>query len=393
MENFISYTPTKVYFGKDTENSTGKYVREFGGSRVLLVYGGGSAVRSGLIGRIEESLKECGIEFQEFGGAQPNPTLAHAREGVKKALEMKADFILAVGGGSAIDTAKAIAHGNANPETDIWEFWQKRATLTKSTKVAAVLTIPAAGSEMSDSSVLTEEETCQKRGLSTQFNRCAFAVMDPVLAMTLPKYQLAAGVTDIMMHTMERYFIPNSHCMLTDEIAEGLLRTVIANGRIVVDHPQDYNAMAEVMWASSLSHNGLTGQGRPRDFSVHALGQAIGGKWNYTHGATLAAMWEAWAVYLYKDEGALPRFARFARKVWGVTEGDDLLAAEAGIKATVSFFREIGMPTNLKELGTIPTDEECEELAVEATRGGTRTLTQIRPLGKEEAVEIFKAAR
>ena len=393
MENFVNYTPTKVYFGRETELSTGKYIREFGGLKILIVYGGGSAVRSGLLGRIEKSLKAENLEFEEFGGAQPNPTLAHARLGVQKALDMKADFILAVGGGSSIDTAKAIAHGNANPGTDIWDIWQKKIPLVKSTKVAAVLTIPAAGSEMSDSAVLTDEETFQKRGLNTEYNRCVFAVMNPELAMTLPKYQLAAGITDIMMHTMERYFIPHSHAQLTDEIAEGLLRTVIYNGRLVMRDSANYDAMAEIMWASSISHNGLTGLGRPKDFSVHALGQALGGKWNYTHGATLAAVWKAWAEYLYKDEGALPRFARYARNVWHITNTEDEAAAKEGIEATVTYFHELGMPVTIEELGVVPTDKECEELANEATRGGTRTLTQIRPLGNKEAAEIFKLAR
>ncbi len=393
MENFINYTPTKVFFGKNTENEVGTHIREFGGNRVFVVYGGGSAVRSGLIGRIEAALKKSDLPFETFGGAKPNPTLSHAREGVKKAIEFRADFILAVGGGSAIDTAKAIAHGVANPETDIWDIWNHRAPLKKSTKVAAVLTIAAAGSEMSDSAVLTDEETDQKRGLNTEFNRCAFAVMNPELAMTVPKYQLAAGITDIMMHTMERYFIPHSHCDLTDEIAEGLLRTVIKNGRKVMKNEHDYNAMAEIMWSSSVSHNGLTGLGRKKDFSVHALGQAIGGKWDYTHGATLSAVWEAWARYLYLDEGALPRFARFARMVWGIDTPDDRTAAEEGISTTVAFFHELGMPITLAELGVRPTDEECWELAEEATRGGTRTLTQIRPIGTKEAAEIFRNAR
>ncbi len=393
MENFVSYTPTKVFFGKGTELEAGQHVREFGGKKVFVVYGGGSAVRSGLIGRIEESLKQEGLAFEEFGGAKPNPTLDHAREGIKRAIAFGADFILAVGGGSAIDTAKAIAHGTANAGTDIWEIWNGRAKLDKSMPVAAILTIPAAGSEMSDSAVLTDVEHDQKRGLSTEFNRCVFAIMNPELAMTLPKYQLAAGVTDIMMHTMERYFIPGSRCDLTDEIAEGLLRTVIKNGRRIMADQTNYDAMAEIMWSSSISHNGLTGLGRKKDFSVHALGQAIGGKWDYTHGATLSAVWEAWARSLYREEGALPRFARYARMVWGASSPDDLTAAEEGISVTVAFFHELGMPITITELGVTPTDEECEELAAEATRGDTRKLTRIKPLGQKETAEIFRNAR
>ncbi len=390
MQNFVQYAPTRVYFGKDTENETGSYLKKEGAQKVLIVYGGGSARKSGLIDRIENSLIHAGITFREFGGAKPNPTLAHAEEGVMKAVEMQADFILAVGGGSAIDTAKGIAHGAANPNKKLWDMWLNPASITKSLPVGAVLTIPAAGSEMSDSAVLTNEDTCEKKGLSTEFNRCRFAVMNPELAATLPAYQIAAGVTDIMQHTMERYFIPGSHADLTDEIAEGLLRTMIKNGRKVLADPADFDAMAEVMWCSSISHNGLTGLGRARDFSVHALGQAIGALYDSTHGATLAAVWKAWAEYLYED--APERFAQFARRVWGVTEEDDLAASRAGIEKTVAFFREIGMPVSISELGVHPTDEEYHRMAEHATKGGTVTLTQIRPLGVKETEEVLRNA-
>ncbi len=393
MKNFVQYTPTKVYFGKDTECEVGTYACAAGASRIFIVYGGGSVVRSGLLKRVEESLTAAGLSWKEFGGAKPNPTLAHARDGVREAIAFGADLILAVGGGSVIDTAKAVAHGNANPGTDIWEFWNGSVPLTVSTPVAAVLTIPAAGSEMSDSSVLTDEETDQKRGLSSEWNRCLFAVMNPELAMTLPDNQLAAGITDIMMHTIERYFIPGSDCDLTDEIAEGLLRTVIKNGRAVMQNKHDYHAMAEIMWASSVSHNGLTGLGRSRDFSVHALGQAIGGKYDSTHGATLSALWNAWADYVLQYENAVPRFARYARSVWHIEESDDAAAAREGITQTVAFFRSIHMPTTLSGLGVFPTDEDCAVLADEATRGDTRTLTQIHPLNKEDVIRIYQNAR
>ncbi len=393
MENFISYMPTKVYFGKDVENDIGSYVRQINKERVFIVFGGGSVERSGLLDRVKSSLLKEGISFMAFGGVKPNPTLKRAREGVKEALAFGADLILAIGGGSVIDTAKAIAHGNANPQTDIWDFWNGRVKLTCSTPVAAVLTIPAAGSEMSDSAVLTDEETEQKRGFSTEFNRCVFAVMNPALAMTLPKYQLAAGITDIMMHTMERYFIPNSDCDLTDEIAEGLLRTVIKNGAAVMEDEKNDHAMAEVMWASSISHNGLTGLGRNRDFSVHALGQAIGGKYDKTHGATLSAVWKAWAEYVCQFDEAIARFARFARQVWQIEEADDAFAAKMGIEATVAFFKKIGMPISLTELGISPSDEDCRTMALEATRNDKRTLTQIRPLTSMDAAVIFKNAK
>jgi alcohol dehydrogenase YqhD (iron-dependent ADH family) len=250
----VVHTPTEVIFGKEVEKETGETAKKYG-NKALLVFGKGSVIKSGLLERVEKSLSAAGIEYKEFGGAKPNPTLAHAKEGVKEALAFGADMIIGVGGGSAIDTAKAIAHGTANPENDLWELWTKKVPLTRSLPVGAVLTIAAAGSEMSDSAVLTNEEIGKKAGINTDFNRCRFAIVNPALGATLPKNQIAAGVTDIMMHTMERYFIPDSHCDMTDEIAEGLLRTVIKNGRIAVEDPANYDAMCEVFWASSLSHS------------------------------------------------------------------------------------------------------------------------------------------
>lgn len=393
MENFVQYAPTEVIFGKGTENQTGEEVKKWGGSRVLLVYGGGSAVRSGLIGRVEQSLTEAGIAYEEFGGVKPNPRLAFAEEGVQKALTFGADFILAVGGGSAIDTAKAIAHGTANPEEKLWDIWTRKVPLTRSLPVAAVLTIPAAGSEMSDSAVLTNEEIGKKAGINTPFNRCRFAVMNPELAATLPAYQVACGVTDIMMHTMERYFIPGIQCEMTDCIAEGLLRTVIRNGAKVYENPADYDAMAEVMWCGSLSHNNLTECGRGKDFSVHKLGHALSARYDVAHGASLAAVWGSWARYLYQDQ-ALGRFVQFAKNVWGISgEGkSEQETALAGIEKTEEFFRSIGMPVSLFQLGVQPGEQERMELSLDATMGDTVKLTRIRPLGAKEVNEIYQMA-
>lgn len=393
MENFVQYAPTEVIFGKGTENQTGEEVKKWGGSRVLLVYGGGSAVRSGLIGRVEQSLTEAGIAYEEFGGVKPNPRLAFAEEGVQKALAFGADFILAVGGGSAIDTAKAIAHGTANPEEKLWDIWIRKVPLTRSLPVAAVLTIPAAGSEMSDSAVLTNEEIGKKAGINTPFNRCRFAVMNPELAATLPAYQVACGVTDIMMHTMERYFISGIQCEMTDCIAEGLLRTVIRNGAKVYENPADYDAMAEVMWCGSLSHNNLTECGRGKDFSVHKLGHALSARYDVAHGASLAAVWGSWARYLYQDQ-ALGRFVQFAKNVWGISgEGkSEQETALAGIEKTEEFFRSIGMPVSLSQLGVQPGEQERMELSLDATMGDTVKLTRIRPLGAKEVNEIYQMA-
>ncbi|WP_022766344.1 iron-containing alcohol dehydrogenase [Butyrivibrio sp. XPD2006] len=389
MDNFRFYAPTEVIFGKEVEKETGETAKKYG-TKALLVFGKGSVVKSGLLERVEKSLADAGIAYQEFGGAKPNPTLAHAKEGIRAALSFGADMIIGIGGGSAIDTAKAIAHGAANPENDLWELWTRKVPLTKSLPVGAVLTIAAAGSEMSDSAVLTNEEIGKKAGINTDFNRCRFAIVNPALGATLPKNQIAAGVTDIMMHTMERYFIPDSHCDMTDEIAEGLLRTVIKNGRIAVEDPTNYDAMCEVFWASSLSHNNLTECGRGKDFSVHKLGHALSARYDVTHGDSLAAVWGSWAKELYKE--ALPRFARYARKVWEIAEADDEKAAVLGIEKTVEFFGSIGMPVSLRDLGIEPTEKDLSALSLDATMQDTVKLSRIRPLEAADVNRIYQNA-
>ncbi len=389
MDDFRYYAPTEVIFGRGAENKTGETAKKYG-KKALLVYGKGSVVKSGLLDRVHASLEEEGIEYKDFGGAKPNPTLAHAEEGIKEALDFSAEMIIGVGGGSAIDTAKAIAHGAANPSEKLWELWTKKVPLTKSLPVGAVLTIAAAGSEMSDSAVLTNEEIGKKAGINTDMNRCRFAIVNPELGATLPRNQIAAGVTDIMMHTMERYFIPDSKADMTDEIAEGLLRTVIKNGARIVEDPSDYDAMCEVFWASSLSHNNLTECGRGKDFSVHKLGHALSAKYDVTHGDSLAAVWGAWARELC--DGAIPRFAGYARKVFGVTEQDDAKAAMEGIDRTVDFFKSIGMPVSLSDLGLSPDDEDLKALALDATMQDTVKLSRIRPLDAAAVEKIYRAA-
>ncbi len=389
MENFRFYAPTEVIFGKDVENQIGITAKKYG-SKALLVYGKRSVVKSGLLERVEKSLTDEGIAYLEFGGAKPNPTLAHAEEGVEKAKSFGADMIIGIGGGSAIDTAKAIAHGAANPEDALWDLWTRKVPLNRSLPVGAVLTIAAAGSEMSDSAVLTNEEIGKKAGINTDYNRCRFAIVNPELGATLPKNQIAAGVTDIMMHTMERYFIPDINCDMTDEIAEGLLRTVIKNGRIIVEDPGNYDAMCEVFWASSLSHNNLTECGRGKDFSVHKLGHALSARYDVTHGDSLSAVWGAWAKELYK--GALSRFAKYARRVWEVTAADEEKAAIEGIDRTVDFFRSIGMPVSLQELGVSPSEEDISALALDATMQDTIKLSRIRQLDASDVEKIYRSA-
>lgn len=391
MQNFVQYTPTEILFGKDTQTQVGCEVKKWGGSRVFIVYGGGSVKKSGLLAQVEEALEKEGLVYEEFGGVKPNPRMSYAQEGVEKAIDFGADFLLAVGGGSSIDTAKAIAHGVANPDWSLEEIWAGKMTLTRSTPVGCVLTIAAAGSETSDSAVLTNEETGKKGGVSTSLNRPKFAIMNPELTYTLPKYQIACGVVDIMMHTLERYFIPNTSNQMTDEIAEGLLRIVIANGKKGWENPTDYDAMSEIMWAGSLSHNGLTGLGRARDFCVHKMGHTLGSKYDKAHGATLSALWGSWAAYVYENDPA--RFAHFAEKVWGITGENTEAAAKAGIQRTVAFFRELEMPTNLEELGIGEvTEEDLRELAMSATQDDTVTLSHIKPLHAEDVYQIMKRA-
>ncbi|MBR5923501.1 MAG: iron-containing alcohol dehydrogenase [Clostridia bacterium] len=388
MNDFRFFSPTEVVFGRDAENNTGEYAAKYG-SKAFVVYGEKSAVEIGLLSRVTKSLERAGVNFMLFGGARANPTLAHAEEGAKRAREFGADLIIGVGGGSAIDTAKAVAHGAANPGVDLWDIWTKKVPLNCSVPVGAVLSVPAAGSEMSDSAVLTNESIGKKAGINTDFNRCKFAVINPALGATLSKYQLGAGVADIMMHTLERYFIPDICAQLTDEIAEGLLRSVIKNGKEVICHPDNYEAMCEIFWASSLSHNNLTECGRGKDFSVHKLGHALSAKYGVTHGASLTAVWGAWANEVYRD--CIPRFEKYAKTVWGIKASDET-AAKEGIVRTVEYFREIGMPTSICELGVNPGEEDFSALAADATMNGSVKLSRIKPLGKAEVERIYKNA-
>ncbi len=392
MKNFVYYTPTKILFGRDTAKETGKEIAKLGGTRVLIVFGGGSVVRSGLLNTVEESIREAGLDYVEFGGAQPNPTLSHALEGMDLGKKENIDFVLAVGGGSSIDTAKGIADGIANQQCDFWELWSGKAPMEKTLPIGVVLTIAAAGSETSNSAVLTNEETGIKKGLTSDVHRPLFAVMDPALLATVPTYHIACGVVDIMMHTLDRYFVPDIPGQLTDEIAEGVLRTMISNGPAALKDPADYDAMAEVMWSGSVSHNEITGLGRgPRDFPVHGMTAPLSAHFDAIHGATLAAMWGHWAEYVY--ESASGRFARYARKVWGVTEEDDLAASREGIARTVEFFRSLEMPVSVKELmGRELTEEEIHSLAADATGNDTRKLCRAKPLGQAEVEEIYRNA-
>ena len=392
MFDFKYFTPTKVVFGKNTEEKVAELVQEFGGKKVLIHYGGGSVIRSGLMKRVTDKLDAAGIKYVMLGGAVPNPHLSLVYEGIELCKKEGVDFLLAVGGGSAIDSAKAIGYGLKN-EGDVWDFYDYKRTAKDSMPLGVILTLAATGSEMSDSSVITKEEGLVKRGYSSDFGRPKFAILNPELTMTLPDYQTACGCTDIMMHTMERYFTNGGNMELTDSMAEALLRTVKANALILARDPKNYDARAEVMWAGSLSHNGLTGCGNDGgDWMTHKLEHELGGLYDVAHGAGLAAIWGSWARYVYKN--CLPRFKRYALNVMGVeNKGTDEEIALKGIEAMEDFYREIKMPTNLRELGVKATDDDLKLMAHKCAVGVNGAKGSARLLREEDMLEIFRMSR
>ena len=392
MENFQYYTPTKVVFGKGTENETGQLAAEQGCRKVLVHYGSGSVVKSGLLDRIYKSLDEAGIPYVSLGGVVPNPRLSLVYEGIRLCQRENVDFILAVGGGSVIDSAKAIGYGVAD-HGDVWDFYEKKRAAEGCLPIGVVLTIAAAGSEMSDSSVITNENGWLKRGYSSNYARARFAVMNPELTMTLPKYQTASGCVDIMMHTMERYFNHCTNMEMTDGISEHLLRTVMKNAEILMTRPDDYDARAEIMWAGSLSHNGLTGCGTDGgDWASHQLEHELGGMFDVAHGAGLAAVWGSWARYVV--DAAPARFAKFAVNVMGVTPGStDMETARRGIEAMESFYRKLDMPVCLRDMDIEVSEEQMRELAEKCSHFGKRTIGCIKKLDKEDMYQIYRNAR
>ena len=360
MNNFVFCTPTKVIFGKGIEPTIGEHLRSFGAEKVLLHYGGGSAKRSGLLDRVTASLESAGLPYVELGGVAPNPKLSLIRKGIALCREEGVNFLLAVGGGSVIDSAKAIGVGLANG-CDPWDFIESKTAPAKCAPVGVVLTLSAAGSEMSNSDVITNDEN-----------------------------QTGCGIVDTMMHTLERYFTGDSDCDLTDRLAEGLLIAVRDAGRAAIANPEDYNARATLMWASSLSHNDVTGCGKNRKFPVHKIEHDISGVHdNVAHGAGLAVLFPAWAEYVLQYD--VMKFAQLAARVWGVEMNFDHpeVTAREGIRAMRAYFREIGMPTTMGELGISP--DGYEEIVEKTTLGGT-VLKSYLPLGREEILEIYRLA-
>ena len=394
MINFEYYTPTKIVFGRGVESRTGELARAFGAHKALIHYGGKSALASGLIGRIKASLDAAGVAHVELGGVVPNPHLGKVREGIELAKREGVDFLIAVGGGSVIDSAKAIGYGAAEPDHDVWELYDDAGTRkpAKCLPIGAVLTIAAAGSEMSNSSVITDEKTGLKRSCKSDLSRPRFAVMDPELTVTLPDFQTQSGCADILMHTMERWFNASGTLELTDAIAAGLMKTVMKNARILRDHPDCYEARAEVMWASSLSHNGLTGCGSDGgDWAVHKIEHELGGMFDVTHGAGLAAVWGSWARYVLPE--CPKRFAEFAVQVMGVAPAEsDEATARAGIEAVEAYYRSVGMPTNLRELGVTPTEQQIVRMAESAASVGGGRIGVVRRLDANDIAAIYRAA-
>ncbi|MCF2668795.1 iron-containing alcohol dehydrogenase [Faecalicatena contorta] len=391
MQNFNYYAPTRVVFGKGTENEVGKLIKEQNCKKVLVHYGGGSVIRSGLLDRVYTSLGAEGIAYTTLGGVVPNPRLSKVREGIELCQREGVDFILAVGGGSVIDSSKAIGYGLTN-EGDVWDFYAKKRTASACLPIGTILTISAAGSEMSDSSVITNEDGWIKRGYSSNYCRCKFAILNPELTYTLPDYQTQSGCVDIMMHTMERYLNHSTNMEMTDGISEALIRTVMKNSRILKQDPTNYEARAEVMWAGSLSHNGLTGCGTDGgDWASHQLEHELGGMFDVTHGAGLAAVWGSWARYVYKDRA--DRFAKLAENVLMVPHDDNLeKTALAGIEAMEDYYRSVDMPTSLRELGIEPTEEQIQELADKCSFQNTRTIGKVKVLNREDIAKIYRMA-
>ena len=392
MKDFNYYAPTRVVFGRESEARLPELVKQYGGSKVLIHYGGGSARRYGLLDKVEQMLNDAGIDFVELGGVVPNPLLSKVKEGIGLCCREGVDFILAVGGGSVIDSAKAIAYGGPY-EGDVWDFWDGKAVPQACLPVGVMLTIPAAGSEMSSSCVITQDEGMLKRGVNSDLCRCKFAIMNPERTYTLPPYQTAAGATDIMMHTMERYFSKYEDALLTDAIAEALLKTVKEAVPEVLKNPEDYRYRAAIMWASSLSHNDLTECGTEKDFACHKLEHELSGLFGVTHGAGLAAIWGSWARYVMDKH--LNRFVQFAVNVMGVRNDftDPRATALRGIEAIERFFDQIGMPTSIPGLiGRQATEEEIETLVAKCSRGGRMNIGAMEVLNPADMTAIYRLA-
>lgn len=356
MDNFTYCTPTKYVFGRGAELQAGTEAKASGMTRVLVVYGHGSARRSGVLDRVISSLQKAGIAVLELGGIDPNPTDPKVREGIGICRREKIDGIVAVGGGSAIDTAKAIAAG-AVYDGDFWDFWAGKAVISNALPVGTVLTIPAAGSEGSGNSVITLVEGNHKISLRTDFwLRPKWSLLNPELTFTLPPYQTASGIADMMAHIMERYFTPTTNVEVTDRVAEGVLKAIITEAPKVMADPDDYQARANIMWAGTLAHNGICGTGRVEDWTSHAMEHEISAVYGVTHGAGLAVVFPAWMTFMSKNRPG--KVAQLGRRVFGITSADDSTAAMETVMALKAFFGSLGLPVSFAALGVNNPDIE-----------------------------------
>ncbi len=389
MKDFVFYSPTKVVFGENAQQNVAECIGEFSGTRVLLHFGGKSAEKSGLLGEVETLLKKAGIEFVKLGGVVANPQLGKVKEGIKLCKAENIDFILAVGGGSVIDSAKAIAYG-VKYNGDVWDFYSRKAQAKDALPVGAILTMAAAGSEMSDASVITNDDGLLKRGYSSAYGHCKFALMNPKLTFTVSAYQTASGCADILMHTFERYFSVQGDSVLQDEIAQGLVKSVIVNAKIAVKDPENYNARSEIMWASTLSHNGTTGDRFLGDWACHQLEHELSALYGVAHGAGLAAVWPTWAKYVMDTD--FKRFAKLGRGVFGIDEPSDELAATMCVEKFREFFRQINMPVCVADMGISKTDYNPQLLAEKCSFFGTRSIGAFKKLNQTDMCNIYEKA-
>lgn len=388
MLNFEFYNQTNIVFGKDTEEQVGS-LTSAAGKKVLLHYGGKSIKASGLYDRVKKSLEEAGVDYVELGGVVPNPRLSLVREGIELCKKEDIDFILAVGGGSVIDSAKGIAAG-VHYDGDVWDLYLHKAPVGECLPLGVVLTIPAAGSETSGSSVVTNEDGWWKRDIGSGNLRPVFAIMNPELTYTLPAYQTGCGASDMLAHVMERYFTNTKDVILTDRLSEAIMKTVTGIAHKLIENPEDYATRAEIMWAGTLAHNDLVGTGREGDWSSHMIEHELSGIYDIAHGAGLSIVFPAWMKFVYKHD--VERFAMWANRVFDIEINPFDLEETAlkGIAALERFYEGINMPTRLNQVDI--DNQDFEEMAAKATGNGSYKIGSFVPLSKEDIVEIYKLA-
>lgn len=384
MINFAYQCPTEIIFGKGTQNLAGEKARRFG-KKALLVYGGGSIKRTGLYDQVVKSLREAGVEFLELGGAQPNPRLALVHQGIELCRREQIGFLLAVGGGSAIDTAKAIAIG-VNYHGDVWDLFMGAKSDHQALPVGVVLTIPAAGSETSLSVVITKEDGLIKKGLSDNRVRPQFAILNPELTYTLPFYQTACGVSDMLAHVMERFFTQTPHTDVSDRICEGVMRSVLNLAPQLKERPNDYELRANIMWAGTLAHNGILGMGREEDWGSHGIEHELSAIYDIAHGAGLSIVFPAWMKYVYHEN--INRFVQFAVRVMDVDLefGDPEAIVKEGIRRLEEFYRTMGLPVRLSEVGI--DESRFQEMAEKCAPRG-----HFKVMDAEDIVNIYRLAQ